>query len=111
MKLSLLCNMIQEAIINGRYPLSEEEKRLSNTISIRSKSQNDDLNAPLIQIEVRIKEMFVINGYVSNIQHLPGVIETDILDSFRMLCRRTNRIEESDSRDITIKKNQSRDPF
>lgn len=103
MKISSLCNMIQEAIINGRYPLSEEERRLANIISIKNKSQNDDLNAPFIQIEVRIKEMFVINGYISNIQHLPGIIEMDILDSFKMLCRRTNRIREYDSRDITIK--------
>jgi hypothetical protein len=28
-------------------------------------------------------------------QHLPGIIEVDILDSFKMLCRRLQRIDKS----------------
>jgi hypothetical protein len=41
-------------------------------------------------------------------QHLPGIIEIDILDSFKMLCRRLERIEkstnESSSSTISLKK-------
>jgi hypothetical protein len=32
---------------------------------------------------------------VSNMQHLPGIIEIDALDSFKMLCRRLERIDKS----------------
>jgi hypothetical protein len=42
---------------------------------------------------------------VPNIQHLPGVIEMDVLDSFKMLCRRVARIQapgEHDSKHITM---------
>jgi len=45
-----------------------------------------------IKIEVRIQNLFVLNNYVSDIEHLPGIIEMDILDSFKILCRRIGRI-------------------
>jgi hypothetical protein len=37
----------------------------------------------------------VLNNYIQSIQHLPGVIEIDALDSFKMLSRRVERIEKS----------------
>jgi hypothetical protein len=37
-----------------------------------------------IKIEVRIQNLFVLNNYVSDIEHLPGIIEMDILDSFKI---------------------------
>jgi len=45
-----------------------------------------------IKIEVRIQNLFVLNNYVPDIEHLPGIIEMDILDSFKILCRRMGRI-------------------
>ncbi|HEX6293671.1 MAG TPA: hypothetical protein VFZ46_00825 [Nitrososphaeraceae archaeon] len=36
-----------------------------------------------------------MNNYIQSIQHLPGVIEIDALDSFKMLSRRIGRIEKS----------------
>jgi hypothetical protein len=35
-----------------------------------------------------------MNNYIQSIQHLPGVIEIDALDSFKMLSRRVGRIEK-----------------
>jgi hypothetical protein len=37
----------------------------------------------------------VLNNYIQSIQHLPGVIEIDALDSFKMLSRRVGRMEKS----------------
>jgi hypothetical protein len=37
----------------------------------------------------------VLNNYVSDLQHLPGIIEIDIMDSFKMLCRRLARKDKS----------------
>jgi hypothetical protein len=42
-----------------------------------------------------VQNLYTLNNYVPNIQHLPGVIETDVLDSFKMLCRRLERIKET----------------
>ena len=48
-----------------------------------------------IKIEVRLKDLYVLNNYIQSIQHLPGVIEIDALDSFKILSRRIGRIEKS----------------
>jgi len=45
----------------------------------------------------------VMNNYVSEITHLPGMIEMDALDSFKMLSRRIDRVK-NDLSNITIKK-------
>jgi len=44
-----------------------------------------------------------MNNYVSELNHLPGIIELDTLDSFKMLSRRIDRVK-SDSNNIIIKK-------
>ena len=44
-----------------------------------------------------------MNNYVSEITHLPGMIEMDTLDSFKMLSRRIGRIK-NDVNNINIKK-------
>jgi hypothetical protein len=44
----------------------------------------------------------VMNNYVSEITHLPGMIEMDTLDSFKMLSRRIDRVK-NDLSNITIK--------
>jgi hypothetical protein len=52
-----------------------------------------------------MQNLYTINNYLPTIQHLPGVIETDVLDSFRMLCRRSGRITDdpkNNSKSITI---------
>jgi hypothetical protein len=94
MKVSQLCTMIQDSIRSGRYPLeTEAQKRLAGLLQVVNKSESDELDAPDIQIETRIKELYILNNYVPNIEHLPGIIEQDVLDSFKMICRRVDRIK------------------
>ncbi len=93
MKISELCNMIQESIHAGKYPLENQyQKNFAKSVKIMNRSDSEDLKSNDIKIEVRIQDLYTINNYVANIEHLPGVIEMDILDSFKMLCRRTERI-------------------
>ena len=93
MKISELCSMIEESIHAGKYPLeSQQQKNLAKSVKIINRSNSEDLKSNDIKIEVRLKKLYVLNNYVSNIEHLPGMIEMDILDSFKMLCRRTERI-------------------
>jgi hypothetical protein len=40
-----------------------------------------------------VQNLYVVNNYVPNIQHLPGVIELDAIDSFKMICRKLERID------------------
>jgi hypothetical protein len=108
MKVSELCKMVQDSIHSGKYPLENNQRGLANSIQIINRSSKDDLEGSDIKIEVRLQDLFVLNNYVPNIQHLPGIIEIDILDSFKMLCRRLERIEkstnESSSSTISLKK-------
>jgi hypothetical protein len=85
--------MIEESIHAGKYPLeSQQQKNLAKSVKIINRSSSEDLKSNDIKIEVRLKILYVLNNYVSNIEHLPGMIEMDILDSFKMLCRRAERI-------------------
>jgi hypothetical protein len=85
--------MIEESIHAGKYPLeSQQQKNLAKSVKIINRSSSEDLKGNDIKIEVRLKILYVLNNYVSNIEHLPGMIEMDILDSFKMLCRRAERI-------------------
>jgi hypothetical protein len=97
MKISELCKMIEDSIHSGRYPLSQDaEKQMAGLVQIINRSSSDDLKKDKdIKIEVRIKDLYVLNNYIQSIQHLPGVIEIDALDSFKMLSRRVGRIEKS----------------
>ena len=98
MKISELCKMIEDSIHSGRYPLSQDtEKQMAGLVQIinRSSSSDDLKDNKDIKIEVRIKDLYVLNNYIQSIQHLPGVIEIDALDSFKMLSRRVERIEKS----------------
>jgi hypothetical protein len=95
MKVSELCKMVQDSIHSGKYPLETNQRGLANSIQIINRSSKDDLEGSDIKIEVRLQDLFVLNNYVPNMQHLPGIIEIDILDSFKMLCRRLERIEKS----------------
>ena len=93
MKISELCSMIEESIHAGKYPLeSQQQKNLAKSVKIINRSNSEDLKSNDIKIEVRLKKLYVLNNYESNIEHLPGMIEMDILDSFKMLCRRAERI-------------------
>ena len=93
MKISELCSMIEESIHTGKYPFkSQQQKNLAKSVKIINRSDSDDLKSNDIKIEVRLKKLYVLNNYVPNIEHLPGMIEMDILDSFKMLCRRAERI-------------------
>jgi hypothetical protein len=93
MKISELCKMIEDSIHSGKYPLEDQQhKRFTNLVEIINRSDSEDLKSSDIKIEVRIQNLYTINNYVPNIQHLPGVIEIDVLDSFKMLCRRIGRV-------------------
>jgi hypothetical protein len=56
------------------------------------RSDSEDLKSNDIRIEVRIQDLFTLNNYVAKIEHLPGIIEMDILDSYKMLSRRAERV-------------------
>lgn len=93
MKVSELCRMIEESIHTEKYPLEDQEqKNFAKIVKITNKSESDDLKSNDIKIEVRIQNLFVLNNYVPDIEHLPGIIEMDILDSYKMLSRRAKRI-------------------
>jgi hypothetical protein len=98
MKVSELCKMVQDSIHSGKYPLEDNQRDLANSIQIINRSSSDDLKSSDIKIEVRLQDLFVLNNYVPNIQHLPGIIEIDALDSFKMLSRRLERIDKSISK-------------
>jgi hypothetical protein len=94
MKISELCKMIEDSIHCGRYPMGQEnEKQMERHVQIINRTSSDDLKDKDIKIEVRIKDLYVLNNYIQSIQHLPGVIEIDAVDSFKMLSRRLGRIE------------------
>jgi hypothetical protein len=96
MKISELCKMIEDSIHNGKYPLEDQQqKHLADYVEVINKSDSDDLKSKDIKIQVRIQNVYTVNNYVSNIEHLPGVIEMDVLDSFKMLCRRVARIQST----------------
>ena len=97
MKISELCKMIEDSIHSGKYPLDQDiEKQMADFVKVINRSSSDDLKKENdIKIEVRLKDLYVLNNYIQSIQHLPGIIEIDALDSFKMLSRRIGRIEKS----------------
>lgn len=104
MKISDLCNLIEESFHCGKYPLSSEtEKKFSASVKIMNKSPSEDLKGESIIIETRLEGFFVLNNYIPSISHLPGIIEMDSLDSFKMLCRRVDRKSSNIGEHISIK--------
>lgn len=104
MKISDLCKMIEDSIHSGKYPFDQDiEKQMATLVQVINRSSSDDLKEKEIKIEIKLKDLYVLNNYIQSIQHLPGVIEIDTLDSFKMLSRRIGRIEKS-SISITQKK-------
>ena len=95
MKISELCKMIEDSIHDGKYPLEDQHKRFSNSLQVINRSDSDDLKSSEIKIEVRIQGLYIISNYLPNIEHLPGVIEVDVLDSFKILCRRLGRMTDN----------------
>ena len=94
MKISELCKMIEDSVRSGRYPLdTDTQKKLAGSLQVINRSETEDLKAVNIRIETRVRDLYVINNYVKNIQHLPGVIELDAIDSFKMICRKLERLD------------------
>lgn len=94
MKISELCKMIEDSIRSGRYPLdTDTQKKLAGALHVANRSDTEDLKGSDIRIETRVQELYVINNYIPNIQHLPGVIELDVIDSFKMICRKLERLD------------------
>ena len=93
-KVSDLCNMIEHSVQSGRYPFdSETQKKLAQMLKVTNKSDCDDLEADKIEVETRVGDLYVLNNYTRGIKHLPGVIELDVLDSFKMICRKLERTD------------------
>ena len=99
MKISQLCKMIEDSIHGGKYPLEDQQKRFANSLQVISRSDSDDLKSSGIKIEVRIQGLYIISNYVPNIEHLPGIIEVDVLDFFKILCRRLGRMTDNAGND------------
>ncbi len=97
MKISELCKMIQDALHSGKYPLDEQQKNFASLLEVNNKSDSEDMKSSEIKIEVRIDNLFTLNNYIPSIQHLPGVIEIDVLDSFKMLSRRVGRVDKGNT--------------
>jgi len=95
MKISELCSMIEESIHGGKYPLENQQKKIAKLVKVINRSDSEDLKCKDIKIEVRIQNLYTLNNYIPDIEHLPGIIEMDILDSFKMLCRRSERISSN----------------
>jgi hypothetical protein len=93
MKISELCRMIENSIHDTKYPLGDQQQHLAKYVKVINESGSDDLKNEDIKIKVRIENVYTVNNYVPNIEHLPGIIEMDVLDSFKMLCRRLARIQ------------------
>jgi hypothetical protein len=89
--------MIEDSIRSEKFPLDQDiEKQMTGLVQVINRSSSDDLKEEKdIKIEVRLKDLYVLNNYIQSIQHLPGLIEIDALDSFKMLSRRIGRIEKS----------------
>ena len=81
-----------QSIHSGKYPLENQQKVFANSLQVINRSDSDDLKSGEIIIEVRIKGLYITSNYVPNIEHLPGMIEVDVLDSFKILCRRLGRV-------------------
>jgi hypothetical protein len=94
MKISELCRMIEDSIRSGRYPLEDDtQRKLAGMLQVINRSDSEDLKGADIRIETRVQDLYVVNNYVPNIQHLPGVIELDVIDSFKMICRKIDRLD------------------
>ena len=77
--------MIEESFRSGKYPLTQEsERQKSQLVKVINRSATEDMKGDNIIIETRISDFFVMNNYVSEITHLPGMIEMDTLDSFKI---------------------------
>lgn len=96
MNISELCKMIEDSLKSGRYPLSDDAQgQMANFVQVINRSSSDDLKERDIKIEVRMEDLYVLNNYIPNIQHLPGVIEMDVIDSYKMLSRRSDRVNKN----------------
>lgn len=94
MKISELCKMIEDSIRSGTYPLDNDtQKMLAGALQVINRSDSEDLKSSNIQIETRVQDLYVVSNYVPDIQHLPGVIELDVVDSFKMICRKIDRLD------------------
>jgi hypothetical protein len=107
--------MIESSIRSGKYPLEDQQqKAFANSVEVINRSDSEDLKSTDIKIEVSMQNLYTINNYLPNIQHLPGVIEMDVLDSFRMLCRRLGRVTvdpgDNHSKSITISEDKLHSP-
>lgn len=104
LKISELCKMIENSIRSGKYPLEDQQQKVfAGSVEVINRSDSEDLKSTDIKIEVRIQNLYTLNNYLPNTQHLPGVIEIDILDSFKMLCRRLGRVTTDAGGNISSK--------
>lgn len=86
--------MIEDSIKSGRYPFeTETQKKCASLLKVTSRSASDDLRSSGIAVEIRVDDLYVATNFSQNMQHLPGVIEMDVLDSFKLICRKVDRMD------------------
>jgi hypothetical protein len=85
MKISQLCQMIEDSSRDEKNLLEDRHERFWNSLQVINRSDSDDLKSSEIKIEVRMQGLYIISNYVPNIEHLPGIIEVDVLDYFKIL--------------------------
>lgn len=86
--------MIEDSVRSGRYPLeTETQKKCAYLLKVTSKSASDDLRSGDAAVEVRVGDIYVVTNFSQNMRHLPGVIEADVIDAFKLICRKVDRMD------------------
>ncbi len=63
MKISQLCQMIQNSFWDGKYPLEEQQKHFSSSLQVINRSDSDDIQSNEIKIEVRIHGLYILTQH------------------------------------------------
>jgi len=67
MKISQLCQNIEDSIPDGKYPLEDQHNRFASSIQVINRSDSDDLKSSEIKIDLGF---YIISNYVPNIEHM-----------------------------------------
>ncbi len=62
MKISQLCQMIQNSLRDGKYPLEEQHRHFSNSLQVINRSDSEDMQSNEIKIEVRIHGLYILSN-------------------------------------------------
>ena len=63
--------MIEDTLHSGKYTFENERQKIfSGSVEVINRSNSEDLKHKDIKIEVRVQNLYTLNSYVPNIQHL-----------------------------------------